>query len=105
MRPIVNDPKFNEMLYLMKPVGPPGTKPISMNVTMSKNFFLAGEMVYLGINIDNTACGVPCSLIVAQKSDLWLEFTGDRCYNSEVKTHRAENFYLCGPGECRQFFV
>ena len=43
-----------------------------MDVTMSKNFFLAGEMAYIAINIDNTACTDACNLIVSHKSQIVL---------------------------------
>ena len=68
----------------------------SLQVTMSKNFFMAGEMAYLAVNIDNSACKDSCDLIVSHKARVKV-YQNWRKY--EVKrTHKKESFVLAGPG-------
>ena len=54
VRPIVNDPCFNVAIPFNKNVGLTGKETATMQVVMSKNFFVAGEMAYLMVNIDNS---------------------------------------------------
>lgn len=60
VRPIVNDPQFNITVPFQKKVGLMGGKYATMSVLLSKNFFLAGEMAYLAVDIDNSQCGDAC---------------------------------------------
>ena len=62
VRPIVNDPQFNIVTPIHKKVGLIGGKMSNLDITMSKNFFLAGEMAYLMVNCDNSRVGSQCSL-------------------------------------------
>lgn len=55
-----------------KKVGLISGKMSNMQITMSKNFFLAGEMAYIALNIDNTACTDACSLEISHKSKVKL---------------------------------
>ena len=69
VRPVVNDPQFNIVVPFQKKVGLFSSDRIAnMQVTMSKNFFLAGEMAYLAVNIDNSATTDACSLIISHIS-------------------------------------
>ena len=54
VRPIVNDPCFNTLVTFTKKIGLLGNKTAPMQVTISKNFFMGGEMAYLMVNIDNS---------------------------------------------------
>ena len=65
VQPIVNDPQFNVMVPFEKKVGLISSKTANMQVTMSKNFFVAGETAYLMVNMDNSQCSDPCSLIIS----------------------------------------
>ena len=56
------------LVPLQKKVGLLGGKIANLQVTMSKNFFLAGELAYLMVNIDNSQCGDACNLIISHKS-------------------------------------
>ena len=42
MRPIINDPQFNVVVPFSKKVGLVSSTTANMQVTMSKNFFIAG---------------------------------------------------------------
>ena len=75
----------------------------NLQVTMSKNFFLAGEMAYLMVNIDNTACSDPCSLEISHKSKVKV-YQNWRKYNC-TRSHRKENFFLCGAGESKSMVL
>jgi hypothetical protein len=103
VRPVVNDPQFNVMVPFEKKVGLVSSKKANMQITMSKNFFLAGEMAYLAVNIDNSACSDPCSLVISHKSKLKL-YQNWRKYDIK-RTHRKETFFLCGPRETKQMVV
>ena len=72
VRPIVNDPQFNVVVPFQKKVGLIGGKTATMDVTLSKNFYLAGEMAYLAVNVNNTMCTDACSLIISHKSKVKL---------------------------------
>ena len=54
IRPFVNDPRFDITGTIEKTVGLMSSKKAKMQVTISKNFFLAGETAYLMVNIDNS---------------------------------------------------
>jgi hypothetical protein len=86
-----------------KKVGLISSKTSKMQVTMSKNFFLAGEVAYLMVNIDNSACGDACSLIISHISKVkvyqnWRKYSVNRC-------HRKESFFLVGPHESKQMVL
>lgn len=103
VRPVVNDPQFNVVVPFQKKVGLIGGKMANMQVTMSKNFFLAGEMAYLAINIDNSLCKDACSMVLADKSKVKL-YQNWRKYDVK-RTHRKETFHLCGPFEQKQMVI
>ena len=73
-RPVITDPKFNQVVPVFKKVGLVGSKISVMQVTMQKNYFEAGEIVYLDVNIDNSACGDNCSLIVSHRSKIRAQY-------------------------------
>ena len=50
-----------------KSVGLLGRKEATMKVNVQKSFYLAGEVAYLHVEIDNTACKKECSLIINHK--------------------------------------
>ena len=66
---------------------------------MSKNFFLAGEMAYFMVNIDNSQCTDDCELIITQWSNL-LVHLADVKYNYKCKNKR-EKFHLAKAGESK----
>lgn len=103
VRPIVNDPQFNISVPFTKKVGLIGSKTAQMTVVMSKSFFLAGEMAYLMVNIDNSKCGDACSLQISHKSKVKL-YQSWRKY-SVTRAHSKENFFLCGAGETKQMIL
>lgn len=97
IRPIVNDPQFNISVPFSKKVGLISSKTANMTVVMSKSFFLAGEMAYLMVNIDNSKCGDACNLHISHKSKIKL-YQSWRKYSKTV-CHTKEDFFLCGAGE------
>ena len=74
-----------------------------MQVTMSKNFYLAGEMAYLAVNIDNSQSSNPCSLIISQKLQAHIYL--NNCKYKWAKTQRKERFFLANAGEQKQFVL
>ena len=103
IRPIVNDRQFNITVPFQKKVGLMSSKTANMQVTMSKNFFLAGETAYLMVNIDNSQCSDPCSLEISQISKVkvyqsWRKYTVKR-------SHRKESFFLAAPGEQKSMIL
>ena len=68
MRPFVNDPQFNIVVFFEKKVGLIKSRPATVEAKFSKNFYLAGEMAYFVVKIDNTMCTDPCNLIISHKS-------------------------------------
>ena len=48
VRPIVNDPQFDIHVPLQK------KDSCDVKITMGKNFFTAGEVVYISAKVDNT---------------------------------------------------
>ena len=71
-----------------------------MEITMSKNFFLAGEMAYLMVNIDNSKCKDACSLQISHKCKVKMYQSWRKW--SCTRTHRKETFHLAGPHETKQ---
>ena len=65
VRPIVNDPCFNTVLQFEKRVGLLGSQTATMQITLSKNFYIANEIVYLMVDIDNSQCDNECELILS----------------------------------------
>ena len=103
MRPIVNDPQFNVVVPFSKKVGLVSSTTANMQVTMSKNFFIAGEMAYLMLNIDNSECKDACSIQISHMTKIkiyqnWCKYSLHRC-------HRKENFFLAGPHETKQLVL
>jgi hypothetical protein len=68
VRPIVNDPHFNIAVPIHKKVGLLGGKMSNVDITMSKNFYLAGEMAYLLLNCDNSRVNNACTLQISHVS-------------------------------------
>ena len=92
VRPIVNDPHFDLTVPFEKKVGLIGGKISRMQVRIAKNFYLAGEMVYLMVDIDNSQCSDACTLFVSHKARVQV-YQNWRKY--EVKrTHSKESFFL-----------
>ena len=103
VRPIVNDPQFNIVVPFEKKVGLIGSKMARMQVSIAKSFYLAGEMCYLMVNIDNSVPTDACSLIVSHVSKIklyqnWRKYTVKR-------THKKESFFLAGAGETKQHIL
>lgn len=103
VRPIVNDPQFNVVVPFEKKVGLMGSKKAHMEVTLSKNFYLAGEMAYLAVNINNTMCSDGCNLIIAHKTKCKM-YQNWRKYNV-TRTNRKETFVLAGAGEQKSMML
>ena len=76
-----------------------------MQVTMQKNYFEAGEIAYLDVNIDNSACGDNCSLIISQRSKIQAQYFNNNNLYKVKRTHREETTFLCGPGESKRVVV
>lgn len=53
-RPLVNDPCFNVPLPIQKTVGLKGKRTCKVDIMICKNFFIAGEIAYIMVNVDNT---------------------------------------------------
>ena len=68
MRPLVHDPRFNVVVSFEKKVGLINSKTATVEATFSKNFYLAGEMAYFVVKINNTMCSDACNLIISHKS-------------------------------------
>ena len=99
VRPIVNDPCFNTVIPFEKKVGLYGSKTASMQVTMSKNFYLANETAYIMVDIDNSRCENDCELIISQKSKLKLYQNHHK--ESRNRSHKKEKFFLARAGESK----
>ena len=69
LRPIVTDPQQNILHPVHKKVGIM-SKNAYCDITVNKNFFMAGEMAYLWVRIDNSEATHACSLIVKHKHTL-----------------------------------
>ena len=100
VRPIVSDPQYNIPIQFEKSVGYGGEKKCNVRITMSKNFFLAGEMAYFMVDVDNSQCTDPCSLIISHKCKMWMQNYW-RKYTL-VENHTKERFFIAGPGEHKQ---
>ena len=101
--PIVNDPSFNCKILFQKKVGLIGSNIANMEVTMSKNFFLAGELAFMLVNIDNMQVQDACSLQISHVSKVkvyqnWRKYTVKR-------THKKETFFLAAAGENKQLAI
>ena len=103
MQPIVNDPQFNVAVPFEKSVGLISSKTANMQVTMSKNFFLGGEMAYLMVNIDNSQCSDACSLIISHMIKVKVYQNWKKW--STTGPMRKESFFLAGPGESKQLVL
>ena len=103
VQPIVNDPQFNLVVPFEKSVGLVSSKTARMQVTLSKNFFIGGEIAYLMVNIDNTQCTGACSLIISHKTKVKI-YQNWRKYSTNGDI-RKESFFLCGPGESKQLVL
>lgn len=103
IRPIVNDPQFNVVVPFEKKVGLVGGKTSYLQATITKNFYLAGEMCYLMLDVDNSRCGDPCSLQISHVSKVKV-YQNWRKYDVK-RTHKKEKIFLCGAGEKRQLVV
>jgi len=64
-RPLVSNPMFDIPLSMTKDVGLVGTKQATMNIKIQKSFFLAGEMAFIWVDIDNSNCKEDCTLVVS----------------------------------------
>jgi hypothetical protein len=69
LRPIVTDPQQNILHPIHKKVGIM-SKNAYCDITVNKNFFMAGEMAYLWVRIDNSEATHACSLVVKHKHTL-----------------------------------
>jgi len=101
--PIVNDPTFNCKILFQKKVGLIGSKIANMEVTMSKNFFLAGELAFMLVNIDNMQVQDACSLQISHVSKVKV-YQNWRKY-SVKRTHKKETFFLAEAGENKQLAI
>ena len=71
-----------------------------MEVTVSKNFFIGGEMAYLMVNIDNTKCKDPCSLVISHRVKIMPKFSNRKL--AQHITCQKQRFFLAGPHESQQ---
>ena len=97
----MSDPQYSIPLQFEKQVGLTGDKKCNVQVTMSKNFFLAGEMAYFMVDVDNSECTEPCSLTITHK--VWIMFQNIVWKKLGLhESHKKERFFLAGPGEKKQ---
>jgi len=74
-----------------------------MQITMSKNFFIAGEIVYMMVNIDNSECVDACSLEISHKT----KYKMYQCHSKESyhRNHKKERFFLCEGRQSKQLIL
>ena len=89
-RPIVQEPQFNCVMELNKQVGLMSSRTATLKATITKSFFLAGEMAYMQIEIDNTQCKDDCDLIVYQKMKVKQMQKSRKC--DPKTTEKTETF-------------
>lgn len=99
VRPLVNDPQFDIPVSFEKTVGLIGQKKAYLTVNVMKNFYVAGELAYMRVEVDNSAISTACHLVVSHTTRVrlqqyWRTYYKDRFRNKET-------FFLCGPGEKR----
>ena len=70
VRPVVTDPSSDTVLEITKTVGRSSSKRVVCQITVNKNFFMAGEMAYMKVKVENTESPHNCSLIVKHKHEL-----------------------------------
>jgi hypothetical protein len=96
VRPVVTDPQCNVPVVLDKKVGFMERKS-KCEITVNKNFYVAGETAYIWVNIDNTNATHACSLIVSHKHKLKVMMKSRKA--SEFFTNKKEKFFLCNAKE------
>ena len=67
VRPVVIDPLSDIVLKINKEFGSFKKKSSTCEITVNKNFFMAGEIAFMKVKVDNTASKYGCSLIIKHK--------------------------------------
>ena len=72
------------------------SKKAQCDITINKNFFVAGEIAYLAVRIDNSKVDNACSLIVNHSHKLkimtsWRE-------SSHIFVNKSEKYFLAHAG-------
>ena len=85
------------MVPMEAKIGLSGQSECKIEAVISKNFYLAGETVYLVVKVDNSQCSDACSLIVSHRTKykLYQSWTKDKFH----RVHKKERFFLCDAGE------
>lgn len=96
MRPVVIDPQCNVPFLLDKSVGIMG-RNAKCNITVNKNFYVAGEIAYISVDIDNSEATHACSLIVNHTHKLKIMLKKRKSSNFFI--NKSEKFFLCNKHE------
>ena len=102
VRPVVTDPQQNILQTINKKVGI-RSKEANCDITVNKNFFVAGEMAYIWVRIDNSDCGHACHLIVKHKHTLKIMQNNRK--SSETWENKSEKFFLAQAGEKKEVLL
>ena len=68
------------------------SKDALCEITVNKNFFVAGEIAYLAVKIDNSDVNHACSLIVNHTHKLKIMLSGRKSSHDFV--NKSERFFL-----------
>ena len=80
VRPVVTEPLADILLNINKTVGMKSTL-VPCEITVNKNFFVAGETAYIKVKVDNSKCTHACSLIVSHTHQLKITQQDQRTSN------------------------
>lgn len=95
MRPVVTDPDQNVSHSIHKKVGIQKCNAYC-DIIASKNFYVAGEMAYLQVKIDNSETTQDCHLIIKHKHKLRIMLP-DLKEEQEFE-NKSEKFFLASAG-------
>ena len=73
------------------------------DITVNKNFFMAGEMAYIWVRIDNSECTHACSLIVKHKHTLKIMLSNRK--SDKTFENKSEKFFLAAAGEKKEMLL
>ena len=102
MRPIVTDPQQFIPIAMNKKVGI-SSKDAYCNITVNKNFYVAGEIAYFNVNIDNRNISNACHLIVNHTHKLKVMLS-DR-ESSKFFVNKSEKYFLAHAGETNSLLL
>jgi len=73
------------------------------DITVNKNFFVAGEIAYLFVKIDNRNVDHACSLIVNHTHKLKVMLKNRK--SSEFFVNKSEKFFLANAGATNELLL